>query len=104
MGKFVFAYQGGSAPQSPEEGEKVMAAWMGWFGSLGAAVLDGGNPFGSSKVITSDGAVADGGAGSLTGYSIITADSLDAAAGLAGGCPLLTSGGTVAVYETHDMG
>ena len=103
MGKFVFAYQGGNTPQTPEEGEKVMAAWMSWFGSLGAAVLDGGNPFGSSKVITSDGSITDGG-GALTGYSIISADSLDAATGLAGGCPLLTSGGTVAVYETHDMG
>ena len=44
------------------------------------------------------------GAGALTGYSIITADTLDEATGLAGGCPLLASGGTVAVYETHNMG
>lgn len=104
MGKFVLAYQGGEMPDTPEEGEKVTAAWMSWFGSLGAAVVDGGNPFGSSKVITADGSVADGGPGGLTGYSIISADSLDAATGLARGCPLLASGGTVAVYETHDMG
>ena len=104
MGKFVLTYQGGSMPQTPEEGEKVMAAWMSWFGTLGAAVLDGGNPFGSSKVLTSDGVKKDSGAGALTGYSIISAESLDAATGLAGGCPVLTSGGSVAVYETHDMG
>ena len=103
MGKFVLAYQGGSAPETPEEGEDVMAAWTSWFETLGAAIVDSGNPFASSKVITSDGAVTDGG-GALTGYSIISADSLDAATGLARGCPLLTSGGTVAVYETHDMG
>ncbi len=104
MGKFVLAYQGGGMPETPEEGEKVMAAWMNWFGSLGASVVDGGNPFGSSKVIAADGSVTDGGPGGLTGYSIISADSLDAATGLARGCPLLASGGTVGVYETHDMG
>ena len=46
MGKYVLAYQGGSMAETPEEQEKVMAAWGGWFGSLGAAVVDGGAPFG----------------------------------------------------------
>jgi hypothetical protein len=37
MGKYVLAYRGGGMPATPEEGEKVMAAWMNWFGSLGAS-------------------------------------------------------------------
>ena len=44
MAKFVLTYTGGGAPQTPEEGEAVMAAWMSWFSGLGAAVIDGGNP------------------------------------------------------------
>ena len=104
MGKFVLAYQGGSMPATPEEGEKVMAAWMNWFGSLGAAVLDGGNPFGASNSIAPDGAVKTGGNAVLGGYSILSAGSLEAATELAKGCPQLLSGGTVDVYETLDVG
>ena len=104
MGKFVLAYQGGDMPASPEEGEKVMAAWMNWFGTLGAAVVDGGNPFGASNTIAPGGAVSGGGGAALTGYSIVSADSLEAATELAKGCPQLQSGGTVDVYETIDVG
>jgi hypothetical protein len=104
MGKYVLAYRGGGMPATPEEGEKVMAAWMNWFGSLGAAVVDGGNPFGPAQIISPDGAVSDGGTALLTGYSILSADSLAAATELAKGCPQLSSGGTVEVYETIDVG
>ena len=47
MAKYLYVYHGGSVPQSKEEGERVMQAWMGWFGQLGAAVVDGGNPVGT---------------------------------------------------------
>lgn len=104
MSKFVLAYRGGEMPASPEEGEKVMAAWMGWFGTLGAAVVDGGNPFGTSATIASDGTVGGAGVAALTGYSILSADSLEAATELAKGCPQLSSGGTVDVYEAMDVG
>ncbi len=102
MGKFVFAYKGGSTPTSEAEGAKVMEAWMGWFGTLGAAIVDGGNPFGASTAVRSDGSTAASAAG-LTGYSIVTAGDLAAAAVLAKGCPVLAAGGTVEVYEAHDM-
>ena len=102
MGKFVLAYKGGSAPSSEAEGAKVMEAWMGWFGTLGAAVVDGGNPFGASTAVASDGSVAAPSAG-LTGYSVISADTIEAAAALAGGCPILAAGGSVEVYEAMPM-
>lgn len=35
MPKFMFIYHGGSAPESPEEGEKVMAAWDAWMSGMG---------------------------------------------------------------------
>ena len=102
LGKFVFAYRGGTAPTSEEEGRQVMEAWMGWFGTLGAAVLDGGNPFGASTAIAADGSTTTAAAG-LGGYSIVTAGDLAAAAELAKGCPVLAAGGTVEVYEALDM-
>lgn len=103
MGKFVLAYTGGKMAETEAEQQAVMAAWGAWFGSLGAAVVDGGNPFGGSKAVASDGSIADGGSSALTGYSILNADSLASAADLAKGCPILTAGGAVDVYETFDV-
>ena len=102
MGKFVLVYRGGAAPTSEADGAKVMEAWMGWFGTLGAAVVDGGNPFGASTAVQADGSSAAVTAG-LSGYSILTSDSLAGAATLAKGCPILAAGGSVEVYEAHDM-
>jgi hypothetical protein len=102
MGKYVLAYTGGSMAETPEAQEKAMQAWGAWFGTLGAAVVDGGNPFGASTAVQSDGSTGAAKAG-LTGYSLINADSLELAAKLANGCPVLEGGGTVEVYETIDM-
>ena len=103
MAKYVLAYRGGSMADTPEEQQKAMDAWMGWFGSLGDAVVDGGAPFGPSSTIASDGAASAGGQAALTGYSILTAASLDEAQTLAKGCPVLASGGTVEIYEALPM-
>lgn len=103
MANFLLAYTGeAKQPATEEEGQKVMAAWMGWFGALGDAVVDGGNPISGSKSVASNGAVSDGAASGLSGYSVLKADSLDAAATLAKGCPHLAAGGSVEVYETFN--
>lgn len=103
MGTYVLVYFGGSEPASEEEGKAVMDAWMAWFGTLGDAVVDGGNPFGPAVSIASDGTVAEGGASMASGYSILRADDLAAATALAQGCPQLAAGGTIEVYETFDV-
>ena len=103
MSKFVLAYTGGAMASTPEEQQKAMEAWMAWFGSLGEAVLDVGNPFTSGCTVAADGSTKDGGAAGLTGYSIIEASDLPAAAGMAKGCPVLANGGGVEVYEALPM-
>ena len=35
MAKFLYLYHGGGPPSSPEEGQKVMQAWMAYFGRMG---------------------------------------------------------------------
>ena len=102
MGKYVLAYKGGSMAETTEAQEAAMQAWMGWFGELGSAVIDGGNPFGPSTAVKSDGSATAATAG-LTGYSVLEADSLELAAKLAKGCPVLAAGGSVEVYETIAM-
>jgi hypothetical protein len=102
MANYLLTYMGGSMAETPEAQEKQMAAWGAWFGSLGEAVVDGGNPCGASKTVASDGSVRDGGAAGVGGYSVIRANSLDEAARLAKGCPILAGGGSVEVYETFN--
>ena len=74
-------------------------------GGLGKALVDGGNPFTpAAKSIASDGKVSDGPIGATaSGYSIIKADSLNAAVQSAKGCPVLKSGGKITVYETFNV-
>ena len=101
MANFVLVYSGGGMPASETERGKVMEAWGAWFGGLGERVVDAGNPFGThAKNVSDGGSVHDGAIGTAaTGYSIIQADSLDAAADSAKGCPVLKSGGKITVYE-----
>jgi hypothetical protein len=102
MANYLLVYHGGSMPASPEEGAKVMQAWTAWFGVLGDKVVDGGNPVSQVKTIASNGSVSDGGVNPSSGYSLIKADSLDAAVALAKGCPVLGSGASIEVAETFN--
>jgi hypothetical protein len=104
MSNFVLVYTGGSRPASEAEGKKVMEAWGAWFGKLGDKVVDPGNPFGADAKTLSNGSVHDGASGiPATGYSILKADSLNAATEIAQGCPLLQAGGKITVYEVTPM-
>jgi hypothetical protein len=91
-------------PEGEAEQQAVMTQWMSWFGELGAAVVDGGSPFGPSKRIGANGAISGPGKAGLTGYSILEAGSLEEATTMAKGCPVLTSGGSVEVYESIPVG
>jgi len=102
MAKFVYVYTGGQMAETPQAQEQAMQAWGAWFGTLGDSVADMGNPFGNCATVSSDG-VADGAASGAGGYSIVSADSLSDAAAKAKGCPVLSSGGTVEIYETIAM-
>ncbi|HWE80443.1 MAG TPA: hypothetical protein VG265_02240 [Gaiellaceae bacterium] len=102
MGKFVLVYKGGTMAETEEERNEVMARWGAWFQGLGDSVVDMGNPFSESKSVSSSGSNGAAASG-LGGYSIINASSLDDAAGMVGGCPILEAGGDVEVYETIQM-
>lgn len=103
MPKYIFAYHGGSAPDTHEEQQKVMAEWMSWIGSHGQAFADPGAPVGESQTVTASGVEGNGGANPLTGYGFVTADSIEAATEIAKGCPILKDGGSVEVASVHEM-
>jgi hypothetical protein len=106
MAKFVLIFNGGGMPETEAEQAAVLQAWGVWYGGLGSALVDGGAPFSPmAKGIASDGAVSDGPIGTAaSGYTIISADSIDAAVEMAQGCPVLQDGGQISVYEAIDMG
>jgi hypothetical protein len=100
MTKYLLVYYGG--PTEPKLVEKSMAKWMKWFGDLGEAVVDGGAPTQPGKIVSSTG-VKGVGAKPVSGYTILQANSLDAAVSLAKGCPVIAESGHVAVYPMMAM-
>ena len=81
MAKYLFIYHGGEHPETEAEVKEVLDAWGAWMGSMGAAVIDGGNPVGMSSTINADGSVSDnGGSNPASGYGLFEASDLDDAA------------------------
>jgi hypothetical protein len=91
MAKFLFAYRApvgySGSPDGPER-------WRAWFKDLGSHVDEIGNPTFSGQTIGECGQSTQ-----LGGYSMIDADSLEQAAELARGCPILSEGGGVDIGE-----
>ena len=104
MANYMFVYSGGKGVATDEaERNAQYARWGQWFAELGSVVVEGGAAMGTAKTVGPDGSVSDGGSRGLSGYSIVSADSLDSAVELAKGCPVLEIGGAVDVYEAIAM-
>jgi hypothetical protein len=99
MGKYVYVYYAGKDTDAGDD-----AAWGKWFGELGEKIVDAGNPFGQGGKAVHMGGVMPVTEKPVTGYSIISAASMDDATELAKGCPLVGSkDGAVCVYEALPM-
>jgi len=101
MANYIFGFHSGPNPPSP--GPDVMEKWMAWFKEMGDAVVEMGAPLGQSKTVASSGTSDGGGANPLSGYTIVKADSIDAACTMASGCPGIAAGGSVEVAECMSM-
>ena len=102
MSDYIIAYHGGRKPGSPEEGAAQMADWKAWIDGLGDAVVNPGTPLGKSTFVSSEGVSDNGLPNPLTGFSIVKADSMDAAMEIAKGCPFLDMG-AIEVAEVMEM-
>ena len=92
MPHFLFAYHGGTQPDPPEETEVEIERWRGWFDRIGPAIVDPGNPAGTAKTVSANGESDSGGDNPLSGYTIIRAESIHQAFGLAKVCPIIGDG------------
>ena len=100
--KYMFLYYGEMAEDEAtrEHGMQLMADW---YGRLGSAIVDGGNPFTAVRTVGQSGATDPGMADMPTGYTIVEAADMDAAVALARDCPLVMAGRDITVLETLPM-
>ncbi len=102
MSNYIIAYHGGKKPEGPEEGAAQMAKWKAWIDDLGDAVVNPGTPLGKSMFLTADGLSDGAELTPLTGFSVVKADSVEAALEMATLCPFLEIG-TLEVAEMMEM-
>ena len=103
MTKFIITYLGGDQPSSPEEGKQHFAKYKEWLSSLGDSAVSPANPFKDTNTVNSDGTVTTGSSTSMSGYTIIEADSMQKALEIAKACPFLEIGGSLEVSELMQM-
>ena len=104
MPQYLFVYHGGTTPTDPAEIEATMAAWGAWFQNMGPALEIPGNPVGQSHTVSVDGVADDGGPNPASGFTVVKADSIEAATDMAKGCPMVVNGsGSVEVAEIHEI-
>ena len=93
MARFMMIYKGEAtdvADMSEEDVAAVMAKWAVWMEQVGSSLVDVGTPFGPGRSMVDDGSTGE--VISLTGYSIVEADSLGEAGSLTVGHPYLSEG------------
>ena len=108
MTRYLFVYHGpmtpaDAAPADPAEMEAVTNAWMAWADRVGEGMLDLGAPLAGGVRVTSDGTSPSD--RDVAGYSLVEAESMDAALALAEGHPHLSMPGgcTVEIHEAQPV-
>ena len=103
MPQYIITYLGGNAPSSPEAGKQQMSIYEAWLSSLGGAAISPANPLKDTRTVSPDGTVTLGGTATMSGFTIIEADSIEAALKIAKACPFLEIGGSLEVSELIQM-
>jgi hypothetical protein len=113
MARFLFVYRNSSesyGTMSPEEMQQMLQKWnawiteglrQGWMVEAGDALKKEGRVVNARKVV-SDGPFIEV-KEMIGGFSIVQADSVDAAAELAKGCPIFQRGGSVEVRPLQGL-
>lgn len=99
MPKFALVYHGNPQFKTKEDGANHMVAWKQWVAGLGDALVDPGMAVGPSKTISSAGVEDNGGSNPASGITVIQADTMEAAIGLARACPHIDAGGTIEIAQ-----
>jgi hypothetical protein len=98
------------AQPSPEKLQNIMKEWQNWMGGIAAQnkLVNSGNRLSDDGKVVKPGAVVTNGPyveikEAIGGYIIISAESMEEAAEISKGCPILTIGGNVEVRTIIPM-
>ena len=89
---------------TPEQADEQMQAWGAWMGKLGSALADPGAPLGARTTVSDNG--SSPAPSDQNGYSVVEAESLEAARAFTDGHPWLGEGKgrfTVEIFELLSM-
>jgi hypothetical protein len=103
MPQYAITYLGGDQPSTSEEAEQHFAEYKEWLSSLGDSAVSPANPFRDTSTVHPDGTVTPGSTTSMSGYTVIEADSMETALEIAKACPFLDIGGSLEVSEIGQM-
>ncbi len=103
-------YKANNIQPSPEQLQNMMKEWQNWMGNIAARnkLVNSGNRLSDDGRVVKPGALVTNGPfvelkEAIGGYIIIRAESLDEAAEISKGCPILMIGGNVEVRTIVPM-
>ncbi len=103
MPQYIITYLGRPKSPTPEENQQQMLKYRDWLSSLGDSAISPANPLRNTNTVNSDGSVTSGGTSTMSGFTIIEADSEEAALIIAKACPYLDVGGFLEISELMQM-
>lgn len=107
MPKYLLIYRDSTEPRpqpSPEEMQAFLGMWEGWFQKFPKKIVDMGDGLlPTGRVLQAGGVVADGpyveAKEMIGGFSVVEAESYEAAVDVARACPIAVVGGAIEVRE-----
>jgi len=104
MAKFILVYRGDATPpekMTEEQSNEVMGQWNVWMEKHGGSLVDLGAPFGARTSVGGDG--NEQAPANLAGYTVVEADSLEAAKGFCDGHPFLHGTGAEFAVDIFEL-
>lgn len=103
MTQYVIVYLGGEQPATPEQGRAHFEKYKEWLNSLGDAAVSPANPLKNTVTIHPDRSISSESLTGMSGYTIVEAESMEAAIEMAKSCPFLDIGGNLEVSQIMQM-
>jgi hypothetical protein len=100
VSRFLVTYHGSGMPEDPALLDQAKAAFGSWLAEAGDAIVDPGAPVHMVTQVSSGSTTEPA---EIGGYSIIQADSPDAAAAVLQSHPFVLRGGTLQVNQVLDV-
>jgi hypothetical protein len=99
MSQYIITYLGGDQPSTLDEGKQCFVKYQEWLGSLGDNIVTAMQPYKNTQVINPERHVSKESPAGIPAHSIVTAESIQAAVDIAGGCTLLDINGSLEVSK-----